>query len=168
MALSEYYAKIRQQIGHSLILVPGVAAIIRDEIGQILLQRKPDATWSLPAGAIEPGETPAQAIVREVREETGLIVRPKRIIGVFGGPGFRYQYPNGDEVEYTVVLFECSPVSSSGGFDGEETAGLEYFPCEQMPALSVGYPDHIFSASDREATYFETENLDNVNSAAAR
>jgi 8-oxo-dGTP pyrophosphatase MutT (NUDIX family) len=73
MALSEYYAKIRQQIGHSLILVPGVAAIIRDEIGQILLQRKPDATWSLPAGAIEPGETPAPACL--VAQVFGINIR---------------------------------------------------------------------------------------------
>lgn len=71
--------------------VAGDPAIIRDEIGQILLQRKHDATWSLSAGAIEPGETPAQAIVREVREETGLIIRPKRIIGVFGGRSLKSQ-----------------------------------------------------------------------------
>ena len=39
------------------------------------------------AGAIDPGETPAQAVVREVREETGLIVEPVAIAGVFGGEG---------------------------------------------------------------------------------
>ena len=89
MAISEHYAQIRRKLGTALILVPGVAAIIRDEAGRILFQRKDDGTWSLPAGAIEPSENPAQAIVREVQEETGLKVKPERIVGVFGGDGFR-------------------------------------------------------------------------------
>jgi len=41
--------------------------------------------WSLPAGAIEPGEAPDEAIRREVREETGLIVEARHVIGAFGG-----------------------------------------------------------------------------------
>jgi ADP-ribose pyrophosphatase YjhB (NUDIX family) len=100
MAISEHYAQIRRKLGASLILVPGVAAIIRDETGRVLFQKKHDGTWSLPAGAIESGENPAQAVVREVREETGLKVKPERIVGVFGGEGFRHRYPNGHHVEY--------------------------------------------------------------------
>ena len=89
MAISEHYAQIRRKLGTALILVPGVAAIIRDEAGRILFQKKDDGTWSRPAGAIEPSENPAQAIVREVQEETGLKVKAERIVGVFGGDGFR-------------------------------------------------------------------------------
>ena len=126
MAISEHYAQIRRKLGASLILVPGVAAIIRDETGRVLFQKKHDGTWSLPAGAIEPGENPAQAVVREVQEETGLKVKPERIVGVFGGEGFRHQYPNGDQVEYTVVLFECSKEGSAEQFDSEETQRLDY------------------------------------------
>ena len=69
MAISEHYAQIRRKLGASLILVPGVAAIIRDETGRVLFQKKQDGTWSLPPGSIEPGENPAQAVVREVQEE---------------------------------------------------------------------------------------------------
>jgi 8-oxo-dGTP pyrophosphatase MutT (NUDIX family) len=74
-----------------------------------------------------PSENPAQAIVREVREETGLKVKPERIVGVFGGNGFRLEYSNGDQVEYTVGLLECSRRPSVGCFDTEETKGLQYF-----------------------------------------
>jgi 8-oxo-dGTP pyrophosphatase MutT (NUDIX family) len=63
--------------------------------------------WSLPAGAIELGETPEQAIEREVVEETGLTVIRSEVLAVFGGRDFRYTYPNGDQVKYLVVLFRC-------------------------------------------------------------
>ena len=155
MSLSEYYGEIRRKVGQSLILVPGVAAIVRDGRGRILFQRKPDGTWSLPAGAIEPGENPAQAIVREVLEETGLQINPERLVGIFGGLGFRYRYPNGDEVEYTVVLFECSAENPLAGFTNDETDRLEYFAPEEIPALELPYPIQIFSNLTGRDVYFE-------------
>jgi 8-oxo-dGTP pyrophosphatase MutT (NUDIX family) len=155
MAISDYYAHLRTRLGPSLVLIPSVAAIIRDTSGRILFQRKTDHTWSLPAGAIEPGENPAQAIVREVREEVGLDVRPERVIGVFGGVDFRYQYPNGDEVEYTVILFECSPKSKLQQFDTEETERVEYFTSNDAPALALGYPPWIFAAKGTSDSYFQ-------------
>ena len=62
-----------------------VGAVIRDEQGRLLLIRRghePGAgLWSLPGGRVEPGETDAEALVREMREETGLVVRTGRLIG---------------------------------------------------------------------------------------
>jgi 8-oxo-dGTP pyrophosphatase MutT (NUDIX family) len=113
--MSPYFKQLRARIGHDLLLMPSVAAVIRDAEGRLLLQEKASGEgWSLPAGAIEPGESPEQAVEREVREETGLVVAAKEIIGVFGGRGFRCVYPNGDAVEYTVVLFRCSAVREAG------------------------------------------------------
>jgi len=58
--------------------VRGAGAVIRDDQGRLLLiQRGHEPAlgrWSLPGGRLEPGETSAQAVVREVREETGLII----------------------------------------------------------------------------------------------
>lgn len=59
--------------------IPCAGAVVRDERGRLLLVRRgfepARGTWSLPGGRIEPGETPAEAAAREVREETGLVVR---------------------------------------------------------------------------------------------
>ncbi len=85
MAISDYLKDLRSKVGHQLLQIPSVAAIIRDEMNRILLQKTSEEIWSLPAGAIELGETPVQAIIREVWEETNLIVRPLRVVGVFGG-----------------------------------------------------------------------------------
>ncbi|RDW14940.1 NUDIX domain-containing protein, partial [Oceanobacillus chungangensis] len=109
MPISDYYKKIRRKIGTDLIFMPSVAAIIRNDDNDILFQKPHDGEyWSLPAGAIEPGEAPAQALIREVWEETGLRVKPNKLLEIFGGESFRFTYPNGDQVEYSVFVFECN------------------------------------------------------------
>jgi ADP-ribose pyrophosphatase YjhB (NUDIX family) len=67
------------------------AALIRDAGGRVLLVKSASAAvWGLPAGAIDLGEAPKEAVVREVFEETNLRVEAVRIAGVFGGKDFRY------------------------------------------------------------------------------
>jgi 8-oxo-dGTP pyrophosphatase MutT (NUDIX family) len=57
---------------------------------------------------LELGESPAEAVVRETREESGHIVTPTSVLGVFGGPeGFTRTYRNGDQIECVDILFEC-------------------------------------------------------------
>lgn len=145
--MSPYYRALRAKIGHDLILYPGVGAVIPDAEGRILLQEKStDEGWSLPGGAIEPGEHPEAALKREVREETGLIVRPVRIAFVVGGKEFRYQYPNGDWVEFTGLLYLCDVVGESSEPLDPETKSLRYFSREEMPSLAMPYPkDVLFS-----------------------
>ena len=63
-----------------------VGAVIRDaEHRRFLLVKRghePDmGRWSLPGGRVEPGESDAEALVREMREETGLTVTPGRMLG---------------------------------------------------------------------------------------
>lgn len=70
--------------------IPCVGAIITDPAGRLLLIRRghaPEAgRWSLPGGRIEPGETDRQAVVREVREETGLSVSCGALVGAVERP----------------------------------------------------------------------------------
>lgn len=138
---SDYIKSLRSKVGSQLLLLPSVAAVISDSEGRLLLQEKSSGEgWSLPAGGIEPGETPPQAIVREVLEETGLEVIRSEVLAVFGGKEFRYTYPNGDEVEYLVVLFKCHTRGEPGGFTDSETASLKYTAYEEMPKLALPYP----------------------------
>lgn len=159
MAISDYLKKLRGAIGSELLLLPSVAAIIRDENGKILVQEKAEGVWSLPAGAIEPTETPAQAVVREVREETGLIVRPVQVAGIFSGENFRYAYSNGDVVEYTVVLFECEITGGHLGGRDQETVSLKYFAPEAMPELPIKYPRELFLRPTGKTYFDQNEEL---------
>ncbi len=146
-----YIQTLRAKVGHDLLLLPGVAAVIPDGKGRILLQEKSSGEgWSLPAGGIEPGETPEQAITREVLEETQLQVRTIQILGAFGGKEFRHVYPNGDAVEYTVILYLCSVAGHSHSPRDPETKSLRYFTESDMPALALPYPvELLFAAAGR-------------------
>ena len=71
--------------------IPCVGAVITDSRGRLLLIKRghePGAgLWSLPGGRIEPGETDVAALVREMREETGLEVEPGPLLGAVQRPG---------------------------------------------------------------------------------
>jgi 8-oxo-dGTP pyrophosphatase MutT (NUDIX family) len=92
------------------------------------------------AGAIEPGETPQEAVIREVAEETGLIVSANTILGVFGGREFRYTYSNGHSVEYVVTMFKCQVLQNASAWTDNETRSLRYFAKDDMPSLALPYP----------------------------
>jgi 8-oxo-dGTP pyrophosphatase MutT (NUDIX family) len=79
--------KIRQSVFHQLTHVTPLTAaeaVVFDEQGRLLLiRRADDGLWALPGGLINPGETPAQAAVREIREEAGLVVEADALVGVY-------------------------------------------------------------------------------------
>ncbi len=81
-----------------------VGAVVLDDAGRLLLVRRRNAPgrglWSVPGGRVEPGESLAAAVAREVREETGLDVRVGAEVGRLTVPG--------DGVVYDVVDFGCT------------------------------------------------------------
>jgi len=146
MPISEYMKSLREKIGTALVMVPSVSAIIRDDEGRILLMKRSDTgRWELPSGQLDPGEAPAEGLLREVFEETGLAVRPIRLAGVYGGrEGFRFVYPHGDQIEVFVAVFECRVVGGTiGNRDGEAT-DVRFFPWDELPEFIAGYPRELF------------------------
>ena len=71
-------------------VIPCVGAVVKDDEGRLLLIKRGHAPaaglWSLPGGRIEPGETDAEALVREMREETGLVIDPGQLLGTVRRP----------------------------------------------------------------------------------
>lgn len=116
-------------------IYPGVAVIIFDGEKKVLLQKRSDVgLWGIPSGHIEPGETVANAAIREVFEETGLEVRIKRLIGIYSEPESQvFSYPNGKNVHFITSCFEAEVI---GGFINRtcpETQDIRYFSPQALP-----------------------------------
>jgi 8-oxo-dGTP diphosphatase len=67
-----------------------VGALVRDAQGRLLMVQRGNepaaGTWSIPGGRVEPGESDAEAVAREVLEETGLVVEPGDLVGTVERP----------------------------------------------------------------------------------
>jgi len=136
--MSEYLRKLRSKVGHELLLLPSVTMVVLDDKEGILLVRNADAgLWLLPGGSTEPDESPRDAAVREMQEETGLLVEPVRIIGAYGGPQYRVTYPNGDVVSYVMVVFECRVLSGEMAPDLDEILDVRYFSKAELDSLET-------------------------------
>lgn len=134
MAISPYITRLREHVGHDLLLLPGASAVVRDDAGRILLMRRADnGQWSLPAGMIDPGEQPADAALREIFEETGVVAEIERLAGVAMHAA---HYPNGDRCEYLAVWFRCRAVGGEARADGEESLEVGWFAPDELPEVS--------------------------------
>lgn len=147
MPISDYMRDLRDVVGDRLLLVPAVAAVVRDEDRILVVRKAEDGAWSLPAGAIDPGESPQDAVVRETAEETGLDLASVRLVTVLGGEAFRTRYPNGDEVEFTICVFEGEVRSRTPvAVDGEAIAFRWVEAARVASLLDLPYPAALFVA----------------------
>ena len=112
MPTPDFVADLRARVGHDLLWLSTAAGVVLDDDGRVLLGRRADSgTWALPGGIVEPGEEPADAAVREIFEETGVVAVPEVLAAVTVSGLITYQ--NGDVVRYLELLFRCRP---GGGY----------------------------------------------------
>jgi 8-oxo-dGTP diphosphatase len=114
--------------------VPCVGAVVHDARGRLLLIRRGHAPsaglWSVPGGRMEPGETEVQAVVREVTEETGLRVRPDRVLG-------RVRI-DGDGVVFTVTDWACTLLDPTAPpVAGDDAADVAFVDAAGLAALDM-------------------------------
>ena len=116
-------------------IYPGVAVVILDESNRVLLQKRSDVgLWGIPSGHVEPGETVAQAAVREVFEETGLNIRIKRLVGIYSEPQSQvFCYPNGQRVHFITTCFEAEVTGGTIDCTCPETLDIQYFSSSCLP-----------------------------------
>jgi len=159
MAISPYIKNLRGKIGHDPLLLPAVSGIIFDDQGRVLLQRaSDDGKWYTIGGSMEPGENPADAVVREVRKETGLEVVPLRIVTVQSSP--LVTYSNQDQIYYVGIAFLCRVVGGTLQIADDESLELRYFAPDELPELRADQLQRIRCAlGGGEMAYFEPAHM---------
>jgi 8-oxo-dGTP pyrophosphatase MutT (NUDIX family) len=138
MGISPYIARLRQHVGHELLVLPSVAVLPWDSSGRILLvQLRDTGQWATIGGAVEPDESPESAAVREAAEEAGVAVALSALRAVVGGPEFRIRYPNGDQTSYVSIVFDGIVTTGSPRPDGDETMDTGWFHPSEMPVVDM-------------------------------
>lgn len=88
-------------------LVPGGSALVVDDQGRVLLQRRADSgNWALPGGTMDLGETLGECVIREVKEETGLDVEITGLLGIYTDPEHVIAYADGEvRQEFNITYY---------------------------------------------------------------
>ena len=116
----------------------GCSAVIFDEARtKVLLTRRSDnGLWCVPGGAMESGESAAEACEREVLEETGLKVRVTRLIGVYSNPDQLVVYPDGNKAHLVVLGFEAEVISGELSLSNE-TTDVGFFSLDEIENMPM-------------------------------
>lgn len=115
----------------------GCSAAIFDEHRRVLLTRRADnGQWCLPGGAMESGETAAEACEREVLEETGLSVRVRRLVGVYSHSDQLVVYADGGKFQIVALHFEAEVTGGALGLSNE-TTDFGYFTLQEAQGMDL-------------------------------
>ncbi|NJK49060.1 NUDIX domain-containing protein [Candidatus Gracilibacteria bacterium] len=127
---------MRKKVGSQLLLNPGGRAIVQNNAQKILLHKRSDFRfWDLPGGGAEEGESAEQCVIREVYEETGLVVESFETIGFASNPELeRVIYPNGDIIQGFALILHITQWSGSLRTSTESTS-LEFFEINNLPEM---------------------------------
>ncbi|MGW6871556.1 NUDIX hydrolase [Streptomyces xanthophaeus] len=154
MTTPDFIRAIRATAGHQLLLLPGVTAIVLDDLGRVLLGRRSDTgRWSVIGGIAEPGEQPAETAVREVYEETAVRCVPERVVLVQMLTPITY--PNGDVCQFQDITFRCRATGGEARANDHESLEVAWFEVDALPPLERFALDRIHQALRDEPTWFE-------------
>ncbi|GLP64659.1 NUDIX hydrolase [Streptomyces sp. TUS-ST3] len=154
MATPDFIRTLRKSIGHDLLWLPGVSAVVLDDQDRVLLNRRSDTRkWSLIGGIPEPGEQPAACAVREVEEETGVHCVVERVIVVQALKPVTYE--NGDNCQYMDISFRCRAVGGEARVNDDESLEVGWFAVDALPELSEFGVQRIKQALTDAPTWFD-------------
>ncbi|MFD6418559.1 NUDIX domain-containing protein [Streptomyces sp. NPDC060194] len=154
MATPDFIRDLRADLGHQLLWLPGVSALVFDDENRVLLGRRADTgLWSIPGGIPDPGEQPARTAVREVFEETGVECVAERIVLVQALKPV--VYPNSDVCQFMDVSVRCRATGGEARVNDDESLEVGWFALDALPELAEFSLFRIKQAQSDGPTWFE-------------
>ncbi|MFA6391252.1 MAG: NUDIX hydrolase [Patescibacteria group bacterium] len=127
----------------------GTFGIIMDEKERVLLSHRRDLDlWNLPGGKVEANESPWDAVIREIKEETGLDTRIIHLSGV-------YSKPDKNEIVFSFTCeITCGEITLTDEADEIKYFGLEQFPKNTSPKQVERIRDYF---ADQSKTHYKIQ-----------
>jgi ADP-ribose pyrophosphatase YjhB (NUDIX family) len=100
----------------------------------LLVKERSDGRWTLPGGWADINETPSEAVVREVREESGYDVRATKLLALYD----RNRHDHPPLLWHTYKVFFACEITGGAAASSIETDGAAFFPVDALPDLSTG------------------------------
>jgi ADP-ribose pyrophosphatase YjhB (NUDIX family) len=119
-------------------LVPSVNVVVVNDADDILLIRRSDNdNWAVPGGAIDLGESVAQAAIRETLEESGITCELTGLVGIYSDPRHRILYTSNGEVrqEFSIVL--TARQVSGTPTPSDESTEVRWVPAADLPGYTM-------------------------------
>ncbi len=137
-----------ERIGKSAQLRVGCSAMLWDETRtKLLLTRRADSgQWCIPGGGMDAGESVEECSAREMLEETGLVVRVGRLLGVYSSPHRLIEYADGNRWQVVILNFEVERVDGELTLNNEVTE-FGWFTWEEIQQLDI-MPHHLERIED--------------------
>jgi ADP-ribose pyrophosphatase YjhB (NUDIX family) len=153
MPIPDFILELRQKIGHDLLWLPGVTAVVRRGDELLLVQRSDTHQWAPVTGIVDPGEEPAVAARREALEETGVEIRVDRLAAT--SCSREYVHENGDHSIYLDLTFACTWVSGEPYVADDESVDVRWWPRAALPPMDPALLERIEAAlsDEREARF---------------
>lgn len=133
----DYIPYMRKMIGHKRMLTVGLCCLILNEKNQLLLEKRTDnGLYCIPGGSLDFDETVIEGVKREVREETGILLKEVSLFMIQSGNKMQLTYPNGDVTDYMDLCFIARVDSKDIDLNKEhddESSLIAFYDLDKLP-----------------------------------
>jgi ADP-ribose pyrophosphatase YjhB (NUDIX family) len=150
MPIPDFIVELRRHVGHALLWLPAVTAVVVRGQQVLLVKRSDNGAWTPVTGIVEPGENPADSAVREVLEESGVHAVARRLAWVHVTSPV--VHVNGDHAQYLDHVFQMDWVDGEPFPADDESVEAGWYDVAALPPVSAHMRRRIALACDEDAT----------------
>jgi PhzF family phenazine biosynthesis protein len=137
MPIPDFIVALRTKLGHDLLWLSGVTAVVLRDDQVLLVRRSDNGAWSPVTGIVDPGEHPAVTAQREVLEETGVACEVLTLAGMHVTDPV--VHTNGDHAQYLDHTFACRYLDGDAHPADDESSEVGWFHLDALPPM----PEHL-------------------------